>query len=318
MSSSPLPWFYGDQTGISIVLETKPSAVSSEKPSNRSHRALLGVSVALGALSLIPPLRFVGALALRSVSFLSASASCSNRWGTDNLAGRAVKCIRIAAVGVGLVGVAASSPATIIASLATEIALQIFDAAKAFYRGDWPKGLAHCSFVVINTLALAAVATGGWQLAVAAASISAAAMVAIGMATAMTARSDGDVFESGCYFALAALGVASAISAAQITSWKKVKCDYSFKNTSKFVAKIWSDRTPNAKCVAKLLPGEKIEFSLPPIGHRDAVYVTYDGPAAPHNEWGSWVYDPVIVKNPIAAKDIPLLPITSTAVVTDL
>lgn len=316
----------GDQSRSSIVtIQTCPEE-GLNSSTRTIQRGLLGLSVACATLSLIPPLRFAGSLALRSVAFISSTTICSDRWAKDDGMSRFLKIVKIATVGLGLAAVVAASPLLIVASLVADIGIQTFEMIKALYKGEWSKALAHASILVIDTLTLAAAVTGAWQLLVAASAVSAAAMLAIGVFVASHAKNRGDGFEAASYMALACLGVVSAISASEIRSTYKTNAYFSIKNTSKDDMNIYSCKGQ----ITSIKPDETASFHIPNnetvpfyrslfFGERgSAVFVHNTGTdkgfrlAADHFD-----YQTVILKNPMDPNHFPTLPIGGTAIVAD-
>src|SRR5262249_37330999 len=104
------------------------------------HRGLLVVTVAASILSLIPPLRLLGAMITRSVALLSSTLHCADKGSKDHLFTRVA---RVGAVAVGLAALVVASPVMLVASLAADIGLQAIEMVRAFRRGEIGKGLAH-------------------------------------------------------------------------------------------------------------------------------------------------------------------------------
>lgn len=224
------------------------------------QKGLLLLSVAFGALSLIPPFRFAGSLATRSVAFLSTSSLSCDSWSKSNALGRLMSCTKLAAVTVGLVGVAVGSPLLVIASLAADLGIQTINAASNLYKGNVGKSLINQSMMVINALALSAMIVGSWPLMVAAAAISAVAMAAIAIKVAVEAKDKGDAFEAICYGALAVLGAASAMSVAERYSYTATKAHFWIKNNRDTLVTFYGR---GGQIVGQVRPGELKELIVP-------------------------------------------------------
>src|ERR1700733_7584453 len=96
------------------------------------QHGLFAFSVATSALSVIPHLRFAGAVATRTITLLSSSISAAKSTVEERFA----KYATVATVAAGLIGVAAASPMLIAASLASDIGLQALDTAIALQGGE--------------------------------------------------------------------------------------------------------------------------------------------------------------------------------------
>lgn len=188
-----------------------------EKPELRwAQRGLLIATVACGILSVIPPLRLAGALALRSVAFLTSGVNVAESWQREGVIGRIAQITKVALVAGGLVALAAGTPVLMVASLAADIAYQSFEFGRAICNKDPEQAFCRFGIIVIDALALSAIAVGSWKLMVAAASISAFFMLTIACikfdpSKNLTADA---VLEAACCFAWMGLGVASAIKTA--------------------------------------------------------------------------------------------------------
>ena len=104
---------------------------SYEETSSSSsiQSGLMVVATVAAVLSLIPPCRFVGATIMRSVAVVSSIGLCKEKWSAANSdwKQKAIMCVKVVATGLGVAAIAASSPVLLVAALATDIAVQIFE-----------------------------------------------------------------------------------------------------------------------------------------------------------------------------------------------
>lgn len=288
------------------------------------QKSLLGLTVVCAILATIPPLRLVGSLALRSLSLLSSGVNCVNAWKQEGILGRISKIAKVAIVGLGLGALIVASPLLIVASIAGDLGLQIFETAKAIYNKDVEKALCHASFIVIDTLVLAAIVVGSWQLIVTAAAVSATVM--FGFATksflmfdkkTTTREKASDIFDSLCYFSLMSLGIVNAITTAHIKENQATKASYEIKNNKK-TEMVFYDRKGHV--VARAKPGETVSFELKgdEMEYRDATIFGYYGKCERQ------AYDPihadfedVVIQNAIPVSEIPLVPLGGNQIVTE-
>src|ERR1700684_617967 len=93
-----------------------PDFKSCIPKSKHIQKGLLILTVACATLSLIPPLRLAGALALRATVLLSSGVNCIDSWKKEGVAGRLTQFAKVAIVVLGLVALAAASPILVAAS----------------------------------------------------------------------------------------------------------------------------------------------------------------------------------------------------------
>lgn len=182
-----------------------------EKPEGHdvAHRTLLGMTAVTAVLSLIPPLRFGASLALRGISLLSLGVSTISASKTGPL----LHLAKVAAVALGIVGLAAFSPSLMIASVATDMGAQVLGFVQAIQEGEDWKGSAHLGMLVIDLLTLLGFVFGAWGLMVSAAVITAAFMGPL----VMVEGGRGNLDVALALFTLACVGVAGAITTAEYT-----------------------------------------------------------------------------------------------------
>lgn len=291
------------------------------------QRGLLVLTVACSAMSLIPPLRFAGSLVTRSVAFLSTSSLCAYSWSKDNNFGL-TSYVKLTAVTLGIIGVATSSSLLIVTSLIADLGLQSFNTLKAVYQGEYGKALMHTGVTVINSLALAAVVTGSWPLMVTAAAVSAAAMLAIAIKVSMNAQSSGDAIDVACYSALAVLGAASAVSAAELYSHRATEAHFMMSNNKDCIITLYGS---GGRIVGQLNPGETKEIIVPVEHCGNNVF------GGPNDSWlgdslirtspvkglafgieaDSYTYDSTMIQAALSSAEFPTLPVTGTAIFTE-
>lgn len=298
-----------------------PVDLISPVPYNRHLKVMpavqKGLKIALTAcsiLSLVPPLRLAGNLATRGIALISSSINGAETWKSDHLIEKIAECSKIALVILGIVAVAVSLPVLSIASIAADLAYNTFELGRAIYHKDLDKALTHMSAIVIDTFALAAIATGFWQLMVVAASLSAAAMLAFGIKVAVQAVENDkplDTIDAVCNFLQAGVGIASAVMISKIESTNP-------SNTRRYVFKNPYDKevqihTRDGVYIMTVAPGETVEFEYTryrvyelKIKCLDSAYP--DLTIAP--EPMEIITD--LVQAPIDAEDLNKLPVDST------
>ncbi len=158
---------------------------------NWAHSLLLLGTAGLSIACLIPGVRQVSALALRSVALGSSTAMCADSWSKVDVGDRILNIARVGVVALGIIGMAASRPALYVASLAAEVGLQTLEVGKALYEKDAAKALTHFGILAIDTFMLAGVVTGSWPLITTAAALSTAAMTAF-VVKAVTDKKKGE------------------------------------------------------------------------------------------------------------------------------
>lgn len=179
---------------------------------------LMVITVAAAVLSLIPPCRFVGVVLLRSVAVVSALDLCQDEWkktGSD-WKKKAIMCAKIAATGLGIAAVVASSPVLLIAAIATDIAVQIFEMMKT---SSIAKKLLHFAILAVNITVLTGVILCSWQILLVASVVTFVAMLCLGIYIAYNAKTWKDAVNVACYIALAGTGIASAVIVSRLTGW---------------------------------------------------------------------------------------------------
>jgi len=107
------------------------------------QRGLLFAATACSIISIIPPCRLAGALALRTIALLSCSLTTSSNWSSDDSVSKLSKITQTAGVALGLVALAAAFPALLTASLAVDLGVQVFEAGKCARQGNKEQALLH-------------------------------------------------------------------------------------------------------------------------------------------------------------------------------
>lgn len=283
-------------------------------PHPHAHRALLVASAGLAIASVIPASRLIGSVMLRSIAFLSSSAICADSWKKMDTYNRTLNICRIGIVALGIIGVASAKPALYVASLAAEVGLQAFEVGKALYDRDAERALTHFAVLTIDSLMLAAVVSGAWQVMVTAAAVNACAMLLF--AYKALDKKDNNSFIDACvYLALAATSITSSVLAARIVTRPAYSGHYEVKNDRHKDMHIEGDRGEH---IATLKPGESLSFDyrykthfhpdgLELLGH----YGDYDCDrwSPTHVEYRNFV------KPPLDPNLYPTLPIGGTIVV---
>ena len=132
---------------------------------------LLGMTVISAGLSLIPPLRLAGSIALRGIALLSAT-TCQEEPGTERAL---AKIGRVAAIALGIIALSASLPILMTASIGVDLGMQLWESIRFYSEGQWRQGSIHLLWTMIDALALAGSITGLWQCMVASMALATAA-----------------------------------------------------------------------------------------------------------------------------------------------
>lgn len=236
------------------------------------HRILLGAMVVFAYLSVfVPPLKLVGTLSVRALALLDlitlGTGNTENATKTARWIEKLFLAMKAAAVIIGALGIILALVPLSIAAFSVDIVVQIKGFVKSIQEGRPFMALAHIGFLIIDALALAAIVTGGWQLAVAAASLGATMMMTISIVTvvkAFMARKAGEIvgglFEGICYGLLAGLGIEIAHRCSEIVDKKP---------TAKFVAKNRDEEKPmvvtdnKGHVIAEVAPGKTQPIEIP-------------------------------------------------------
>lgn len=274
----------------------------SQRPNSTMQKIFLVAAAVGGILSIIPPLRIGASLALRSVAFLAASHAALDKTGSVTNKERLLQIAKISVVALGLIGVAASMPMLLVASLAADMACQIIDAVNAIRNGEGAKAFFHIAVLIIDTLALAGILTGSWQLMVAAASVSIAVMLIL----CCTACKAGDPISAISFFVLAGVSFAAAIKTSEISRNHFIK----FKNeTDHDMMYKWKD----AWYILK--PGEEVTLNRTSIFVCDLLqYGEYRGIPQYQTTVGREIFPPMFeraVQYALPPSLLPTVPVIS-------
>lgn len=112
----------------------------------------------------------------------------------------------------------AASPALLIAGLASDIAVQVFEILKA---PTIAKKLLHLGFLAVNITVLAGVVLTSWELLLAASIVSTVAMLCLGLYIGYKAETWKDYVNMFCYIALCGVGIASGVVVSQLKGWQQ-------------------------------------------------------------------------------------------------
>lgn len=302
--------------------EIKPSWLSQklpEIPLAHIQRALFVGIIACAIISLIPNLGWIGSLSTRSLSIAMTSVQTlhlikNNKDKKQIL----LNIMRLACVVLGLAGVATHINALSIGALAGDMFFQMVEAGRGAKEKDIYKSLSHFSFLLIDAFAMTALLTGGWQFATTAASLSATAMIVFGLKAICDACRKQDlnyVIDAVSYFALAGIGIASAVRSAEILSNKYVRSFYVYKNNTGQEVTFYDK---NGNLVAKVEPGEIASFDVAAENtYGDGFIVKMTGDVTEKfspvmNQWAD-----VVIQKSMTVAEFPTLPIDSGAVVLE-
>lgn len=293
------------------------------------QKALLIVTVACAILSLIPPLRFAGAVALRGTALVASGVNFLDAWKIEGAFGRLINISKIALVALGLVGLVLSSPLLIVGSLTADCIMQIIEMGKALYRDDFLQAGNHFASAFVDAFFLIALLTGSWEVAVTAACLSMALMFALCIETAVFSgvnKTTEHLVEIFCLLALAGVGMANAITTSEIMGWKPKKPHFQLTNDTKNTMVAY-DKKGNT--IAVLAPGESKDFDFEsgienlfetPTGSfvkrgLHIVYYNNDKKVGGYYHY-EWIADHVVTQPPLPAHKFPTLPLGRTALAT--
>lgn len=146
-------------------ITTRRQMVVHQKPKFRevTQRILLVMAGVCAILSLIAPLRLGASLAMRGISVLSISAS--KVYATK--IGLFLHCVKISALALGIIGLAASLPAFIVASLGVDIGMQLIRTFQELLETNYFEAGVHFGLFIVDTLLLLATLLGSWEIMVA-------------------------------------------------------------------------------------------------------------------------------------------------------
>ena len=253
------------------MLVTKASEISSsthfiEKNQVKAQQALLGMTAFCSILSCIPSLRFGASLAMRSISFCSVGISKPVA-GKEELF---IKVAKLAAIGLSMGATVASMPMLMVASLTTDIGLQIFEGVRAIYKEDAVKTGMHAMILVVDTLALGSVVLCSWQLMVAATAVSAFAMI---MMASIAPTVNGHEADMGCYLVLAVTNIVTALSIGEIKGIAKTVVIKNDDSNGKLVVM----KPVGSVIVAESAPGQDVTIYNNPYVRYNVLHVSSTG-----------------------------------------
>lgn len=288
------------------------------------QRALLVGTLVCAILSLIPSLGFVGSLSVRSLSVVTMSVqvihSLKNEEKRDVLL---PQILRLASVTLGLSGVALHMNQLVTTGIVLDILFHLIETGKGAQQKDLYKALSHLTFILIDAFAMTAMLAGGWQFAVTAASISAAAMLLFGLKAIRDYYRKNDlnyIFDAVCYFALMGIGIAGAVRAAEIITHSPENAHFVYKNETYKTVTLYDK---NFNVVARVEPGQTVSITV--SGDNTFFNGYYQFLATDNlNRYGDASYiicadqtfKTIVIQAPMTVDEFPTLPVGSSAVVT--
>ncbi len=291
-----------------------------------AQKLLLAASVPCAIIAVIPPLRLAGSLALRSVALIASAVNSVDALKKEGVLSGLLAAGKITVVILGIAGVAAAAPLLIVASLAADIAFQNLELFRAIIQKDGLRALCAAGTIVVDILALASIATGSWQLMVAAASVSAAGMAALGIYIGIEAIAYRDwdkLIDVICYTAFASIGIISAITISEIVQ-RKVTQGYFYDRNRSPYSKIYYDNKGDTIVVA--IPNETVNFKLDakdiPLNRGTyAVQTAIMERGVPKSVMYlkpmSYDFITEVVQTPISVKELPTVPIGGPSIVSE-
>lgn len=280
------------------------------------QRTLLIIATACAILSLIPPLRLAGALALRGTAILASGVNVIDSWKMETTLGRLCQIAKVAVVVLGVVALAVASPVLIVASIAADLGLQIVEFGRALYHRDVTKALCHFAFILIDTFALAGLIAGSWELMVTALAVQGTAMLCLGIAAlawGITNHDKGSLIDSLCFALLTAVGYAGAITTSKIEDMAVKKARFDVKNNTDGKMEI---ENYYGETVETIEPGKSAQFEIGKYEgfgmYGKTVKVFYYNPQGQFDHIDYIVstdFDRDITKYALPAKYFPTLPV---------
>lgn len=226
-----------------------------------AEKGLLAVSVACAILSVIPPFRIIGNLALRVTSIVTGGSSLALTWKDSTAIERLLLCSKIALAAIGVVGVAIHSPAILTAILIADMAMNIFEGFKAGMEGNIADLFKHFLVFKIEAYLLIGIMTASAPYLLAAAISTAGLMAFFVIASVIKTIIDKDytnLFDAVAYGILTAVSI---MNIKTIATYKHAKPTtvVSGKNTSNGV---WIVYNKEGHEVGRVLPGDDYKFNL--------------------------------------------------------
>lgn len=292
---------------------------------------LLVCTVIFAILSIIPPIRWLGAYALRSISILSSANFCRESWEADNLWVRAFKCLKVSIIFLSLFALIFSIPSFILVVVGLITGLQFIDCLRHLTKKQWKPASIQAAMLIMDMLMLVALVTGLWQLIVVLSALSACLMLGIAVYLSFSALKNKSMppIEGLYYFALSLLSIACAISTAELWTDEPAVAHFDVKNSSDHDIYV----SNHNGLLIVLHPGESKHLDIPcsdletvtrstgPDSFEEVfVLMIANGPNAQgtHIAASSVDYISVLLNPAIPAKDIPTVPLSSGALVYSL
>lgn len=254
---------------------TPITTVAERCPHAALHRSLLVATAGLAIASVIPGSRHIASQLLRSAAWISSAAVCADSWEKEDLLHRIFNIGRVGIVTLGIVGIAATKPALYVASLAAEVGLQTFQAIKAFYDRDYERGLIHLSILVVDTLMLAAVVTGAWQVMVTAAAVNVGVMTLFFFKLFAEAEKRDSLMciDAFCYLALAFVSGCASIQASRHDLKRADSAHVNIKNDKESLMEVYDSE---GRRIFTLKPGEQVVLDHKYAGNQELATLRID------------------------------------------
>lgn len=193
---------------------TQVDARDAQKNQSFAQKSLLIIRIACSIITLIPELKTVGIIGMRSILFAASSKACATSWSQDDALHRISKCAKLGALVLGITAVATGAPYMLVAAMVANIAIQIFDLGIAFHEGNSSKVPIHLGILVLITVLMTG--EGSWPLTLLLKTIPVIAMAAMAVKAGTNARDWGDIVESVSYGTLAAVTLAKKVTQSEI------------------------------------------------------------------------------------------------------
>ncbi len=236
-----------------------PQQIKPEPPSRAKrilHTVLLASTIPFTIVSLIPSLRLVGSLGVRSISLLSSILNFTTTVKSPNKWLHVTNTLKIGVVVCGIAALTASLPMFIIISLVSNIAIELFELAKAIYQNNGLAIAAHTVQIITDALVLSAILTGSIYLLGTAVVINGVGLTII---TFFKQKSEEITWDLVFSFVLTVIAVVPTIILMSEFTKSELK-------SSTFVIKAKDKEQHvygNHKLIAKVNPGEELRIEVP-------------------------------------------------------
>lgn len=243
--------------------------------------ALLIVTVAAAALTLIPHMGMPASLGLRSLALISGGTVVFHNWSQKSNYDRASNLAKLIPIALVLISTVSGLPYMTPIAFGATLLISSGDFIRNCRNEKGAKAAIHALFLIVNAFALAAILSHSWPVLVTASSVGIVAMLATAITVFASAKSKREVIDGFCYLALAGVSLGGAIRFAEFNHLETDRYDFKVTNENNFPIKVYDT---HGNVVATLNPYETAHFSL---AHDDALFGHWfaHGPDGCHGEY---------------------------------